>query len=132
MGKAYPPSGGGLKWVTVYESGGANALAIEPRAPDVAVPIVNFTMPGINPDTSYILWKIEYIYSEYKIATVSGTMAQLLSGVTRADLNGEAIYFYIQSNIGGESYTIYATNRSGLIVYSRISYAIIDDLIGGT
>lgn len=115
----------------MYESGGANALAIEPRVPDVAA-IVNFTMPGINPDTSYILWKIEYIYSEYKIATVSGTMAQLLSGVTRADLNGETIYFYIQNDIGRESYTIYAMNKSGLIVYSRISYAIIDDLIGGT
>lgn len=129
LGRRNDPLGGGLKWVTVYESGSTNALAIEPRAPDIAAPITDFTMPGIDPDTSYILWKIEYTYSEYKIATVSGTMAQLLNGTTRTMLNGENILFYIQTLLGDETYTIYAMTRSGSIVYNRISYAVIDDLI---
>lgn len=130
LGRRNNPTPGGLNWVTVYESGSANALAIEPRAPDIAAPITNFTMPGIDPDTSSILWKIEYTYSEYKIATVSGTMAQLCNVATRTILNGENL-FYIRTLQGGETetYTIYATTKEGLIVHNRISYAVIDDLI---
>ena len=127
LGRRNNPTRGGLKWVTVYESGSANALAIEPRAGSPPAPLHTFYLYG-DEIKHYMLWKIE---TNILTTFAAGNLGQM---ETYIKLNGWNYLFRIQKSSNGPTgnpnafaYEIEASQEG--IVYNRISYAVIDDLL---
>lgn len=111
----------------MYESGNVNALAIEPRAPGPASPLHTFYLYG-DEINHYMLWKIE---TNIFTAFAAGNLDQM---ETYINLNGWTYLFRIWNSSDGPTdnpnefaYEIDASQTG--IVYNRISYAVIDDLI---
>ena len=113
--------GGGLEWVTVYESGGANALAIEPRAPIPMVRIASFTLPD-NVKSAQTLWRIVQ-NSTMDVIASNGAFSHLYND---SILSNTGHYIKFSQDPGG---TIYMMTDGPTPLSVMVQYAVIDDLL---
>lgn len=121
LGRKNNSTRGGLKWVTVYEEGNVNVLAIEPRAPTPMAPIASFTLPD-NVKSAQTLWRI----------VQNSTMDVIAS-------NGAFSHLYNDNILSNTGYYINFFQDPGGIIYIRtdgptplsvmVQYSVIDDLL---
>lgn len=121
LGRRNNPTRGGLRWVTVYEEGNVNVLAIEPRAPSLMARIASFTLPD-NVKSAQTLWRIVQ-NSTMDVIASNGAFSHLYNGYILSN-TGHHIEF--SQDLGG---TIYIMTDGPTPLSVMVQYAVIDDLL---